>query len=80
MRFASWRQSRRFIEAARLLLYIRIANASLTKPLIYDIIISTNNPPKTEDERYVYDIIQKTHLINEKMIEMLDYKKRNKLT
>ena len=38
VRFALWRQSRRFIEAARLLLHIRIANASLTKLWIYDII------------------------------------------
>ena len=37
------------------------------------------NPPKTEDEKYAYDIIQKAHLINEKKIEMLDYKKRYKL-
>ena len=28
LRFASWRQSRRFIEAVRLLLHIREANAS----------------------------------------------------
>ena len=38
-----------------------------------------NNPPKTEDEKYTYDIIQKAYWINEKKIEMLDYKKRNKL-
>ena len=38
-----------------------------------------NNPPKTEDEKYAYDIIQKAYWINEKNIEMLDYKKRNKL-
>ena len=37
------------------------------------------NPPKTEDEKYVYDIIQKAYWINEKKIEMLDYKTRNKL-
>ena len=42
-RFASWRQRRRFMEAARLLLHIRIANASLTNTWFYDIIISTNN-------------------------------------
>ena len=35
------------------------------------------NPPKTEDERYVYDIIQKAYYTNEKKIEMLDYKKEN---
>ena len=28
--------------------------------------------PKTEDEKYAYDIIQKAYLINEKKIEMLD--------
>ena len=38
-----------------------------------------NNPPKTEDEKYAYDIIQKAYWINEKKIEMLDYKKNNKL-
>ena len=39
----------------------------------------SSNPPKTEDERYAYEIIQKAYWINEKKIEMLDYKKRNKL-
>jgi hypothetical protein len=38
-----------------------------------------NNPPKTEDERYAYDIIQKAYWINEKRIEMLDFDKRKKL-
>ena len=38
-----------------------------------------NNPPKTENEKYAYDIIQKAYWINEKKIEMLDYKKNNKL-
>ena len=33
-----------------------------------------NNPPKTEGEKYAYDIIQKAYLINEKKIEMLDCK------
>ena len=33
------------------------------------------NPPKTEDEKYAYDIIQKAYLINEKKIEMLDWEK-----
>ena len=28
------------------------------------------NPPKTEDEKYAYDIIQKAYWINEKKIEM----------
>ena len=38
-----------------------------------------NNPPKTEDEKYAYDIIQKAYLINEKKIEMLDCKVNEKL-
>ena len=33
------------------------------------------NPPKTEDEKYAYDIIQKAYWINEKKIEMLDFEK-----
>ena len=37
------------------------------------------NPPKTEDEKYAYDIIQKAYWINEKKIEMLDYKKKTNL-
>ena len=37
------------------------------------------NPPKNEDEQYAYDVIQKAYEINEKKIEMLDYKTRNKL-
>ena len=38
-----------------------------------------NNPPKTENEKYAYDIIQKAYLINEKKIEMLDFEKNNRL-
>ena len=38
-----------------------------------------NNPPKTEDERYAYENIQKAYWINEKKIEMLDYKERKQL-
>ncbi len=38
-----------------------------------------NNPPKTEDEKYAYDIIQKAYWINEKKIEMLDFDKNKKL-
>jgi len=38
-----------------------------------------NNPPKTEDEKYAYDIIQKVYWINEEKIEMLDYKKKTNL-
>lgn len=33
------------------------------------------NPPKIEDEKYAYDIIQKAYWINEKKIEMLDWEK-----
>ena len=38
-----------------------------------------HNPPKTEDEKYAYDIIQKAYLINEKKIEMLDFEKNKQL-
>ena len=37
------------------------------------------NPPKTEGEKYAYDIIQKAYWINEKKIEMLDFVKNKKL-
>ena len=36
-----------------------------------------NNPPKTVDDKYAYDIIQKAYWINEKKIDMLDFE-RNK--
>ena len=36
------------------------------------------NPPKTEDEQYAYEVIQKTYEINEKNIEMLDFDKNKK--
>ena len=39
----------------------------------------SSNPPKTDNKKYAYDIIEKAYWINEKKIEMLDYKKRNKL-
>ena len=39
----------------------------------------SSNPPKTDNEKYAYDIIEKAYWINEKKIEMLDYKTRNKL-
>ena len=39
----------------------------------------SSNPPKTEDEKYAYKIIEKAYLINEKKIEMLDYKKKTNL-
>ena len=38
-----------------------------------------NNLPKTEDEKYAYDIIQKAYCINEKKIEMLDFQKSKKI-
>ena len=38
-----------------------------------------NNPPKTEDERYAYEIIQKAYWINEKRIEMLDFEKNKQM-
>jgi len=57
VRFASWRQSRRFTEAARLLLHIRIANASLTKLWNSDIIISTNKFQKPLDFPHSFGIM-----------------------
>lgn len=38
-----------------------------------------HNPPKTVDEKYAYDIIQKTYWINEKKIDMLDFEKNKKI-
>ena len=38
-----------------------------------------HNPPKTENEKYAYDIIEKAYWIKEKKIEMLDYKKKTNL-
>ena len=38
-------------------------------------VILSHQSPKTEDEKYAYGIIQKAYWINEKRIEMLDYKK-----
>ena len=38
------------------------------------------NPPKTEDEQYAYDIIQKAYEINEKKIAMLAFDKNKKLS
>jgi hypothetical protein len=38
-----------------------------------------HNPPKTEDEKYAYDIIQKAYWINEKKIEMLDFEKNKQM-
>ena len=38
-----------------------------------------NNLPKTEDEKYAYDIIQKAYLSNDKKAEMLDFEKNKNL-
>ena len=38
-----------------------------------------NNSPKTEDEKYAYDINGKAYWINEKKIEMLDFEKNKNL-
>ena len=38
-----------------------------------------NNPQKTEDEKYAYDIIEKAYWINEKKIEMLDFEKNKQM-
>ena len=46
--------------------------------LIYKASFSSN-PPKTEGEKYAYDIIQKAYWINEKKIEMLDFGKNKRL-
>lgn len=46
--------------------------------LIYKASFSSN-PPKTEDERYAYDIIQKAYWINQKKIDMLDFEENKKL-
>ena len=39
----------------------------------------SRNPPKTEDEKYAYDIFQKAYWINEKKIDMFDFKKNKKI-
>ena len=38
-----------------------------------------NNPPKTDNEKYAYDIIEKAYWINEKKIEMLDFEKNKQM-
>ena len=38
-----------------------------------------HNSPKTEDEKYDYDIIGKAYWINEKKIKMLDFEKNKNL-
>ena len=50
MRFASWQRSCRFIEAARLLLHIRVANASLTKRWICAILHSKDGDIMANDK------------------------------
>ena len=39
-----------------------------------------HNPPKTDEEKYAYDIIQKAYWINEKKIEMLDFEKNKQIS
>ena len=39
----------------------------------------SSNPPKTENEKYAYDIIEKAYWINEKKIEMLDFEKNKQI-
>ena len=39
-----------------------------------------NNPPKTEDKKYAYEIIPKAYWINEKKIGMRNSKKDKQLT
>ena len=43
--------------------------------LIYKASFSSN-PPKTEDERYAYDIIQNAYWINEKRLKCLIIKRK----
>ena len=38
-----------------------------------------HNPPKTEDEKYAYNVIQKAYWINEKKIEMYSFNKNQTL-
>lgn len=38
-----------------------------------------HNSPKTENEKYAYDIIEKAYWINEKKIDMLDFEKNKNL-
>ena len=38
-----------------------------------------HNPPKNVGEKYAYDIIQKAYWINQKKIDMLDFKKNKKV-
>ena len=54
--------------------YYQVKSALLTYKASF-----SRNPPKTENEKYAYDIIEKAYLISEKKIEMLDYKKKTNL-
>ena len=54
--------------------YYQVKSALLTYKASF-----SRNPPKTENEKYAYDIIEKAYLINEKKIEMLDFEKNNRL-
>ena len=38
-----------------------------------------HNPPKTDNEKYAYDIIEKAYWINKKKIKMLDFEKNKNL-
>ena len=55
-------------------LYYQVKLALLTYKASF-----SSNPPKTDNEKYAYDIIEKAYWINEKKIEMLDYKERKQL-
>ena len=54
--------------------YYQVKSALLTYKAFF-----SRNPPKTEDEKYAYDITQKAYWINEKKIEMLDFEENNRL-
>lgn len=54
--------------------YYQVKSALLTYKASF-----SSNPPKTEDEKYAYDIIQKAYSINEKKIELLDFEKSKQL-
>ena len=54
--------------------YYQVKSALLTYKASF-----SRNPPKTEDEKYAYDIIQKAYWINEKKIEMYSFNKNKTL-
>ena len=64
MRFASWRGRRRIIEAARLLLHIREANASLTKLKDYDILYLKDGDIMANDKLSEQAMDFAVHIIN----------------